>query len=73
MTVKVAYDIKAMRPGCVLTAAGMGADVHAAQSFDTRHWLTAPTPNMRVYAATPAQLARLVQLTEHAHPKQEEA
>ncbi len=61
---KVAYDITLMRPGCVLVAAGMGADPSASQAFPTETWLLSPTRDMRVYDTTPEQLAQLVEMTK---------
>ena len=57
---KIAFDIKLMRPGCVLVAAAMGGDPQVANEFDTRDWLLVPTPNMGVYDVTPDQLRQLV-------------
>jgi len=64
---KVAYDIKLMRPACVLVAAGMGADSHLCHSFDADDWLLAPTDDMAVYNVTDDQLQQLIQKTKAAH------
>lgn len=60
MTKLVAYDVVLDRPGCVLVAAAMGADTEVCHLFPTDSWLLAPTPDMRVYPTTEAQLAKLV-------------
>lgn len=60
---KIAYDIKQMRPGCVLVAAGMGADIEPCHAFDVEDWLLAPTPDMKVYEIKPDELKKLVQKT----------
>ena len=64
---KVAYDSKLMRPACVLIAAGMGASSEAARRFDIGHWLLHPTPDMKVYETSEAQLQRLLEMTEQRH------
>lgn len=61
---KIAYDTELMRPGCVLLAVALGADSAASKEFDSRDWLTAPTPGLKVYEATPAQIKQLVKMTE---------
>jgi len=57
---RLAFDIKLMKPACVLVAAGMGADTYLASKFNTRDWLLAPTPDMKVYEINDDQLAQLV-------------
>ena len=57
---KIAFDIKLMKPACVLVAAGMGADSRVAQRFDTDDWLLSPTPDMAVYEITEEQLQQLI-------------
>lgn len=63
---KIAYDIKLMRPGCVLVQVGLNADREAAMAFDTRDWLTTITPDMKVYPINEDQLVQLIQMTEKA-------
>lgn len=58
---KVAFDIKRMRPGCVLVAAAMGADPVASRRFPTERWLLSLTPDMRVYETTEEQMNQLVE------------
>lgn len=60
---KVAYDIKLMRPACVILAAGLGADREASVAFNSDYWLTFPTPNMGVYEVTEQQLEILIAKT----------
>lgn len=61
---KIAYDIKLLRPGCALLQAAMGGDPLIAYEFDTEHWLLAPTEDIRVYEVTRGQLKILVKKTE---------
>lgn len=53
---KLAFDIKLMRPACVL----VGADPEGSKKFDAETWLLTPTPDMRVYDTTPEQLQALI-------------
>jgi hypothetical protein len=62
----VAFDVKLMRPACVLVAAAMGADLECASQFHAEDWLLAPTPDMEVYGVTPDQLAQLVEKVSNA-------
>ena len=64
---KIAFDIKRMRPGCVLLAAALGADPEAAHPFNSKHWLLEPTPDMKVYNITSEQLKELVEKVEDTH------
>ena len=57
---RIAFDIKLMRPGCALVAAALGVSVEAANRFNIEDWLLYPTPNMGVYETTEAQLETLV-------------
>ena len=63
---KIAYDIKLMKPACVLVAAGFGADSSLAHEFDANDWLLSPTDDMQVYDVTEDQLKQLIQKTEAA-------
>ena len=65
----LAFDIKILKPACVLVAAGYGADTALAHRFDPHHWLLAPTPNMKVYEVTEHQLEQLVNMVEKEHGK----
>lgn len=69
---KVAYDLKLMRPGCIIVAAGMGADSIPCAAFDTEDWLLAPTPDMKVYDTTEGQLKQLVEMTRKARERRKE-
>lgn len=53
-----------MRPGCVLLQATFGCEGRMADHFDTKHWLLAPTDNLKVYDVTEDQLKQLVKMTE---------
>lgn len=57
---RLAYDTKLDRPACVLVAAALGGDPHAASLFPSETWLLTPTPDMSVYDTTPEQVAILV-------------
>ena len=61
---KVAYDIKLMRPACVNVAAGMGGSTEAAVRFHTEDWLEYPTPDMKLYETNEHQLLALLQKTD---------
>ena len=56
---RIAYDAELDRPGCALLQAGYGGDLGVESAFDTESGLLAPTPGLRVYEATPEQIARL--------------
>lgn len=58
----IAYDCRLKRPGCVLVAAGIGADPEVSKRFPSETWLLAPTDDMRVYEATDAQIDLLVRM-----------
>jgi hypothetical protein len=53
-----------MKPGCVLLQASYGCESCIAHEFDTRDWLLAPTPDLKVYEVTEEQLKKLVGMTE---------
>ena len=61
---KIAYDVVQMRPGCVLVAAGLGADAALSSRFDPHDWLLVPTADMGVYEITEDQLRQLIEKTE---------
>lgn len=56
---KIAFDIKEMKIGCVLLQATFGCDPKLADRFDTKHWLLAPTPDLKVYEINEDQLKQL--------------
>lgn len=58
---KLCFDIKLRRPGCVLLAAATGADVALAQQFNSKTWLVSPTPDLRVYEVTPEEFAKILE------------
>ena len=63
---KVAYDMQLMRPACVNLAAAMGASTDAPKRFLSQYWVTAPTPDMKIYDTNEHQLLALIKLTrEH--------
>lgn len=62
---KIAYDAKLKRPGCVIIQAAMGGTVHDfAFKFPSETWLLSPTPDMRLYEVTEEQLKMLAQMSE---------
>jgi hypothetical protein len=65
----LAFDIKILKPACVLVAAGYGADTELAHRFDPHHWQLTPTPDMKVYEVTEHQLEQLVNMVEREHGK----
>jgi hypothetical protein len=68
--VPLAFDLKLMRPGCVLLQACMGGDIWAAQQFASQTWLLAPTPDLHVYQIPRAQLAAVIKKTEERYAAQ---
>lgn len=65
---KIAYDTKLYKPGCVLLQAMKGCDPKIAHEFETKYWLLAPTPDLKVYDVTDEQLSKLVTMTEQRNP-----
>lgn len=61
---KIAYDIRQMRPGCVLLQAAMGGDPFCAKQFDSETWLVFPTPDLHVYEVSDKQLQELIRRTK---------
>jgi hypothetical protein len=64
---RLCYDIKLMRPGCVLLAAAMGGDTALSEQFNSDHWIIAPTPDLKVYETTPEQFNDVLAKTEKIH------
>lgn len=60
---KIAYDTKLKRPGCVLLQAALGGSP-IAHHFPTDSWLLAPTPDMKLYEITTDQLIQLIGISE---------
>ncbi len=59
---RIAFDVRLRRPGCVLVQAALGASVPGTlfqRHFPHETWLTAPTDDMQVYPVTEEQLAKL--------------
>jgi len=63
---RIAFDIEQMKPGCVLLQAVLASSC-MAHCFESRLWLTTPTPNMRVYSITREELVLLVQKVHTVH------
>lgn len=68
---KLAYDYDLERPGCALLQALHGANRLLAHRFPVDSWLQFPTPTLKVYEITPAQLDLLVQRAESQYIKKE--
>ena len=61
---KIVYDARLKRPGCVLLQAMGGNVPNFSKLFPSESWLVAPTPDMKLYDVTPEQLKRLVEIAE---------
>lgn len=59
---RIAFDIKLMRPGCAIIQAAYGCDGRIAHEFPTDTWLLTPTPDIKIYPVTAEQIAKLVQM-----------
>ena len=66
---KIAFDIKLMKPGCVLLQAAFGCDRGSdfGRLFPAQTWLVAPTPDLKVYEVTTEQLEQLSQMVQEKH------
>jgi hypothetical protein len=63
--VTLLYDIELHAPACVLLQAAAGCDRGMEFSlFDSRHWITHPTPGMRLIAGTTAEWERAAAITQ---------
>lgn len=61
-----------MRPGCVILQAHFGCEGNIAHLFDTKDWLLAPTPDMRVYPLEDWQIPFLVKkVKENRQPNKD--
>lgn len=59
---RIVYDCKLRRPGCVLLQAAMGGDPELANRFPAESWLIAPTDAMGCYDVTEEQLDVLLDI-----------
>ena len=66
---RLVYDAELKRPGCAILQAAFGCNPRLANEFDSKTWLLAPTPNMKVYAVTDQELGFLVRLSDKAQQK----
>ncbi len=58
------YDVDLKAPACVLLQAAFGCSGHhALRHFDSRHWLTSPTPGMRNVEGTDAEWQKAAAIT----------
>lgn len=64
----IMFDTKEMKPGCAIIQA-LGGSPGIANEFDTSVWITAPTPNMRLYEITKKQLETLIERVHARHRK----
>ena len=61
---KIAYDIKLMRPGCALIQAVMGgAPNEITLRFPLESWVKGGSPDMKVYQVNYEQLEQLIKMT----------
>ncbi len=66
---RIAFDVRLRRPGCVLIQAVLGASVPGPlfqRLFPHETWLVSPTDDMRVYPVTDDQLAQLSRMAAEA-------
>lgn len=56
---RIVYDPVLKRPGCILLQVLMGGTVGTEDIFMMGDWLVDPTPNMRVFEVTEAELELL--------------
>ncbi len=59
---KIAFDVKLLRPGCAIVQRALGADIPSDVlefHFPAETWLKSPTDDMNVYPVTDEQLAKL--------------
>jgi hypothetical protein len=67
-TYRLIVDMKQRRPACALLQAAYGGDYGVlGRFFDSRDWLTAPTPDMQPVSGTREQWMRLARLCRE-HP-----
>jgi hypothetical protein len=66
--VKIAFDIKLMRPACVLLQAVYGCDAHVLRDFNGESWLLVPTDDLRLYELDEKQLRLLSQRVNDLFP-----
>ena len=66
---RVVFDTKLMKVGCVLLQAMMGGlstdELH--RHFDPKHWFVTPTPDMALYAISQEELKLLGQTVRRLH------
>jgi hypothetical protein len=59
---RVVYDIKLRKVGCVLLQAAMGGDPEIAKRIPNEDWLINTTPDLRLYNITPEEVEQLVRM-----------
>lgn len=57
---RLCFDIKLMRPGCVLLAAAMGGDPELAKQFPSEKWILSPTPDLKVYEISSEEFKKVL-------------
>lgn len=55
----LAYDLELRRPACAILAAALGSSRELLYLWDSRLWLTAPTPGLRLYETTAEEVREL--------------
>lgn len=64
---RIAFDVKLRRPGCVLLQAALRCDSSVVmREFPAETWLTFPTPDLEIYEALPEHIPRLVAMAKKA-------
>ncbi len=67
--IKIAFDCKLRKPGCVIVQAFMGGDNHrTGQLFDATSWLLAPTDDMHVYELPLSEWKRVAAQVNKENP-----
>jgi hypothetical protein len=63
LRMKIAYDIKLMKPGCALIQSVMGGSSRVKDEFSADTWLLFQTPDMHLYEVSEKQLTQLIKMT----------
>jgi hypothetical protein len=67
----IAFNIEAMKPGCVLLQAAMGCDPAVVRGFDATDWIVdgPDVQGLKVYPVTDEQLKALEDRVKARHSK----
>lgn len=63
---KIAYDVKSMRPGCAILQAAFGCDSSVIRDFPVESWIVDSAENLKVYEVTEEQLQILIERSKRA-------